>query len=116
MKIVDGLNYREWQKRNTEAFSKLERSQQKEVRSEGYRNVGWDSVQKSWEILKNFSKEISIFDHKLNKGDLLGAIKHSILESEQAKVVANEALRDLEGNYEKVKQIADEALSKYQLL
>jgi hypothetical protein len=47
---------------------------------------------------------------------LLGAINHSILEAEQAKVVANESLENLERNYNQVKELADKALSKYQLL
>lgn len=116
MKIIDGLSYREWQKRNTEAFSKLNHSQQKEVRAKGYRNVGWNSVQKSWDILKNSFQEKSVFDYKLSKGDLLGAIHHSILEAEQAQVIANEAIDSLEKSYDDVKKLADEALSKYQLL
>jgi len=116
MKIIDGLNYREWQKRNTELFSKLERSKQKELRNKGYRNKGWDQVQKSWELLKYSCQEFSIFNHKLSKHDLLGAINHSILEDEQAKAVANEFLENLERNYNQVKGLADQALSKYQLL
>ncbi|QDZ41649.1 hypothetical protein FRE64_16885 (plasmid) [Euhalothece natronophila Z-M001] len=116
MKLIDGLNYREWQKRNTELFSKLDRSQQKELRNQGYRNKGWLHVQKSWKLLKNFCQEISLFDHKLKNHDLLGAINHSILEAEQAKNVASESLEILEANYNKVKELADQALDKYQIL
>ncbi|NET91129.1 MAG: hypothetical protein F6K45_24070 [Kamptonema sp. SIO1D9] len=116
MKIIEGLNYREWQKRNTYSFDKLNPSQQKTVRAKGYRNVGWDNVQKSWKILTNSCQKLSLFDHKLNQGDLLGAVNHSILEAEQAKVVANKSLSSLEKKYQKVQLIADKALAKYQTL
>lgn len=116
MKIIDGLNYREWQKRNTELFSKLNRSQQKELRNQGYRNKGWLHVQKSWRLLKHLCQELSMFDHKLKNHDLLGAINHSILEAEQAKNIASDSLESLEGNYNKVQELADQALAKYQLL
>ena len=116
MNIVDGLSYRDWQQRNTESFFKLDRSQQKELRSKGYRNIGWNHVQKSWSLLQTSFQELSLFDHKLRKGDLIGAINHSILEAEQAQDIASEALESLDKNYKEVKQIANQALAKYQLL
>lgn len=116
MNIVDGLSYRDWQQRNTESFFKLDRSQQKELRSKGYRNIGWNHVQKSWSLLQSSFQELSLFDHKLRKGDLSGAINHSILEAEQAQDIASEALETLDKNYKDVKQLANKALAKYQLL
>ncbi|MFP4409998.1 hypothetical protein [Coleofasciculus sp.] len=116
MKLVDGLSYRDWQKRNTEAFSKLDCSQGKKLRSKGYRNIGWDNVQKSWSLLQSSFQELSLFEHKLRKGDLTGAINHSILEAEQAQEIASEALESITENYNNVKEIADQALAKYQLL
>ena len=88
MKIVQGLNYRQWQKRNTDKFKKLTVSQQKEARIQGFLNRGWEQVQKSWEILMSFvnivnNNVVTMFDHKLNKGDLIGAINQSTYEAEQ---------------------------------
>ena len=116
MKIIEGLNYREWQKRNTDSFSKLNRSQQKAVRDKGYRNLGWNYVQKSWHILRNSFQELSVFDHKLNRGDLLGAVNHSILEAEQAKAVTSQLKDTVNKNYKDIQQLADKALLEYQLL
>lgn len=116
MNIVNGLTYRDWQKRNTEVFSKLDCSQQKKLRYQGYRNIGWNHVQKSWSLLQTSFQELSLFDHKLRKGDLIGAINHSILEAEQAQDIASESLDSLAQNYKDVKQLADKALAKYQLL
>jgi len=48
----DNLNYRQAQKRNSEHFNNLQKSEQKIVREKGYRNVGWGNVIKSWELLQ----------------------------------------------------------------
>lgn len=53
-KQLDGLNYRQAQKRNSEKFSSLSRIEQKQLRQQGYKNLGWDNVRKSWNILLGF--------------------------------------------------------------
>ncbi|MEC4803171.1 MAG: hypothetical protein SAJ12_16900 [Jaaginema sp. PMC 1079.18] len=116
MKIIENLNYRQWQRRNKEIFSQLDRLKQKKIRERGYCNKGWDNVKKSWEILNNTAKESSLFDYKLKKGDLVGAINHSILEAEQAQKKAKKALENLETKRRSINKKAEEALTKYQLL
>ncbi len=54
-KTLDGLNYREAQKRNSETFKSLDSMTQKELRARGYRNSGWDNVVKSWYLLCEFN-------------------------------------------------------------
>jgi hypothetical protein len=51
MKLIGGMNYREWQKRNGKGFSLLTKIQQKEARTQGYCNIGWNEVQNSWKII-----------------------------------------------------------------
>ncbi|MGK7942293.1 MAG: hypothetical protein AB4062_19460 [Crocosphaera sp.] len=51
---LDGLNYREAQKRNSEKFNSLSQIEQKQARQKGYKNLGWDNVRKSWNIMLNF--------------------------------------------------------------
>ncbi|MGD1805988.1 hypothetical protein ACP6PL_11190 [Dapis sp. BLCC M126] len=87
MKIVQGLNYQQWQKRNKDKFKTLTVSQQKEARTKGFFNRGWEQVKQSWDILMSFvnivnNNLITMFEHKLNKGDLIGAINQSLYETE----------------------------------
>ena len=127
MKKVEGLNYRQWQKRNTNCFKSLSKSKQKEARKQGYHNVGWNKVQQSWQILVQLTsssspslepnrKVFSLFEHQVNKEDLLGAINLSILEAEQAKKIAQQSLETLNKNEEKLEKLADKALEKYSIL
>jgi hypothetical protein len=117
MKVTGGMNYREWQKRNTKHFSLLTKMQQKQARNQGYCNIGWDKVKNSWKILSKFTDNItSLFEHKFNKGDLVGAIDLSMLEAEQAKGIARKAVSDLDANEKRLRKVADEALAKYPLL
>jgi len=123
MKVVDGLNYRQWQQRNSTRFKQLSKQPQKQVRSLGYRNVGWQNVQASWTILEAHGQSLqsiahppSLFDRKLQKGDVIGAIDHSILEAENAEKMAEEAIASIETHHQKVTEITRKALEKYQLL
>lgn len=114
MKLVDNLNYRQWQKRNSLAFNQLDKSQQKEIRKKGYCNRGWIQLEKSWMILQEYQgKIVSIFDHKLAKDDLVGAIKVAIMNSEQTSNIAEEAISVLEENQQKLNQLAGKTLNKY---
>lgn len=45
------LNYRQWQKRNTDTFNVRTKSQQSQLRNQGYNNRGWTKVKRSWDLL-----------------------------------------------------------------
>ncbi|MDV3002491.1 MAG: hypothetical protein N5P05_004146 (plasmid) [Chroococcopsis gigantea SAG 12.99] len=117
MKLIDGLSYRQWQSRNGEAFKSLTKAQQKESRQKGYNNVGWVNVKKSWDILNGFRNSVlSLFDHKLHKGDLVGAIDMAILDCDRAITYAEEGKANLDRMQAELEQAADEVLAKYPLL
>lgn len=116
MRIVDGMGYREWQKRNTDSFNKLTKPQQQEARQQGYYNIGWENVQKSWLVLKKKFGVTNLFDIRLKKGDLVGAIDHSILEAELTKKAARSAVKRLDKRQSEIHALAKEAQDKYQLL
>lgn len=65
----EGLNYRQAQKRNSEKFNALSKTKQKKLRQQGYKNVGWDNVCKSWSILQNniTSKAIDLLEYAVKK-------------------------------------------------
>ena len=117
MKVTGGMSYREWQRRNKEHFGLLTKVQQKQARKQGYCNAGWDKVKESWKILCKLTDNIaSLFEHKLNKGDIVGAIELSLLDAEHAKGIARKAVSDLDASEKRLTKIADEALAKYPLL
>ncbi len=117
MKIIENLTYRQWQKRNSSIFNQLTKSEQKELREKGYRNIGWNKVQQSWLILQELNpKVVSLFDHKLAKGDLLGAIDLVIIDSENTSKIAKQTLKTLTENEAKFNKLAEETLTKYQPL
>lgn len=116
MRIIDGLNYREWQKRNTQLFSRFSVEQKKDLRSKGYKNAGWLYVQRTWQLIRKLVEQPDFFQQRLDNSDLLGAIRHSILEADQAKKFAQKSLEKIEANYQEVHNIARKTLSKYQLL
>jgi hypothetical protein len=113
---VDGMSYRQWQKRNTDAFQQLTKAQQQLSRQQGYRNVGWQQVQQSWKILQQLIKSPSLFDAKLKKGDLSGAINQSILEAEQAQEIAKQSVSKLKHKRNQIQELTEKTLNKYQLL
>jgi hypothetical protein len=117
MKLIDNLSYRQWQKRNSTAVKQLNKSEQKEIRKKGYSNRGWNQVKKSWIILQEYKpKIVSIFDHKLAKGDLLGAINFAITNSEQTSHIAKEAIAVLEENQQRLDELTEKTFNKYQPL
>lgn len=113
---VDDMSYRQWQKRNTDTFHQLTKAQQQFARQQGYRNVGWQQVQLSWEILQQLTKPPSLFDVKLRKGDLPGAINQSILEAEQAQEIAKQSVSSLKRKRNQIQELTEKTLDKYQLL
>lgn len=117
MKLFEGMSYRQWQKRNTEHFNYLTKTQQREARKQGYCNMSWDKVHNSWKLIcKVTNNVVSFFEHKLSKGDIIGAIEISILEAEQAKHLAQQAINNLHTTQQYFDKVADETLAKYPLL
>jgi hypothetical protein len=125
-KSIDNLSYHEWQRRNSAGFKELTRAQQKALRTQGYRNLGWSGVQNSWQLLKHFhpvnkplkdpsSNVESLFEHKLARGDVIGAIDISLLEANEAKRLAQETLNCIEEGHAEIESIAEKILNKYQL-
>lgn len=117
MKLIKGMSYRQWQKQNKEYFNSINKTQQKEARQKGYCNIGWDRVQNSWEIIYKFYHDVpSLFEHKLHKGDVIGAIEISLLTADKAKHLARQAIRSLNKSQQCFDKLADETLAKYPLL
>ena len=116
MKLIEGMNYRQWQKRNTERFNSLTKNQQKNARQQGYSNVGWDKVQESWRSILKVTGIPSLFEHKLRRGDITGAIALSILEAERVKNLAQKTINTLHKNQQYLDQLSDEALAEYPVL
>lgn len=117
MKLIAGMNYRQWQIRNTEHFNSLNKSDQKEARQQGYCNIGWNKVQDSWKIICKLAINVpTLFERKLRKGNIIDAIKLPILEAEKAKHIARQAINILDKNQQHFDKLADEALAKYPLL
>jgi hypothetical protein len=79
--------------------------------------MGWSKVKISWDILQDFKnntyKVVSLFEHELNKGNLVKAIDLAIIESEKAKKMSEEGKQELEKIYKNLNEIADKALAKY---
>jgi CRISPR/Cas system CMR subunit Cmr6 (Cas7 group RAMP superfamily) len=109
------LNYKQWQARNTKIFKSLNKQRQQELRNLGYCNVSWAKVKKSWEIVcGETDRVISIFDRQLKNDNLLGAIASSILESERAKNIAQTGILSLKLGSQKMTNITNTILAKYQ--
>lgn len=58
----------------------------------------------------------SIFDAKLKKGDLLGAVDQSLLEAEEAKRIAQEGRESLEASAAKMRELAESVLARYKTI
>ncbi|EAZ88238.1 hypothetical protein [Crocosphaera chwakensis] len=114
MKTIDGMNYRNWQKRNSNRFFSFSKKEQKQLREKGYYNIGWVNVRKSWQLLNN--NVVSMFDIRLQKGDLTGAIDVSVLESQKVKTLACESINNLMVLKEDLDKKINQTLSKYPLL
>jgi GH24 family phage-related lysozyme (muramidase) len=116
---IKGMSYCQWQKRNSNTFNELPKQQQQEAREQGYYNVGWEKVQRSWQVLQELQRQTparSLFAAKLSKGDVVGAMEQSILTAEKAQTLAKQTLKDLNRRRKGVKKLAETTLNKYQLL
>jgi hypothetical protein len=58
----------------------------------------------------------AIFEHKLSKSDIVGAIELSLLDAEHVKGITRKAVSDLDANEKRLRTVADEALAKHPLL
>lgn len=116
MKLHDGLNYREWQKRNKEKFDRLSNPQKKQCRDKGYCNVGWEKVRNSWQIISNIDNVINLFDHHLRSHNLIGALDISILEAENAIRFAEISKKNLNDKLNDFNEITDNFLSNHPIL
>lgn len=87
-KQLDGLNYRQAQKRNSETFGSLSRTEQKQIRQQGYKNLGWDNVRRAWTILQKLTSSSPVnliefaiekaeanYEKAKNEGDLLEVLQ-----------------------------------------
>ena len=115
-KLIEGMRYLEWQKRNQQGFDNLTKIQKKEARNQGYYNRGWDKVLKSWNIICKINNIVTLFEYKLSKGDIIGAIGQSIAEANQAKNFVLKSIDALDKNQEFLDQLAEITLAKYQTL
>jgi len=115
-KLIEGMGYSEWQKRNKKGFEQLTKIQKKEARSRGYYNRGWNKVLISWKIICQINNIVTFFEYKLSKGDIIGAIRQSIAEANQAKILVQQSIDVLDKNQESIDKIAETALAKYQTL
>lgn len=70
-RLLQGLNYRQAQKRNSDVFNSLSKKQRKKVREQGYRNIGWDNVIKSWNTLNvlNNKKPLNFVNFAIEKAE-----------------------------------------------
>jgi len=59
---------------------------------------------------------MDIFTKKLQNHDLVGALDVAILEAENAKKLAQDALKEMEERQKRMDAIAEAALAKYTLL
>jgi hypothetical protein len=116
MSIIDGMNYSQWRKRNTNIFNKLSNKQKKEIREHGYFNSGWHKVLKSWKVLSAFIEIPTLFDIKLKKGDISGALNQCILGAEKAQEIALQAIETLNNNHNALNKVVKTTLNKYQKL
>lgn len=68
---LDGLNYRQAQKRNTEKFNSLTQIERKQARQQGYKNLGWENVHKSWNVLQKLipTQPLDFIDFAIKKAE-----------------------------------------------
>ena len=117
MKTFAAINYRQWQRRNTEKFNSLSKQQKQEARCKGYYNKGWERVKQSWQIINQIANNVvDLFSYQLNKGNLSSAIASSIMELDKVKEVAQSALKKLSQKQQELDIIATKSLAKYPLL
>ncbi|OZH55959.1 hypothetical protein AFK68_01255, partial [Hydrocoleum sp. CS-953] len=74
--------------------------------------------QKSWDILMSFvnivnNNVVTIFDHKLNKGDLIGAINQSTYEAEQLQNIVEKEVDKMDKLLQKATDIFNKTQKRF---
>ena len=111
------MNYRQWQRRNTDKFNSFSKHKKQEARSKGYYNKGWEKVKQSWEILNQIANNVvDLFTHQLNKGNLSSAIAYSIIELDKVQELSQSTRKKLTRKQQELDSIAAKSLAKYPLL
>ena len=54
-----------------------------------------------------------LFDRKLKKGDIMGAIDQSLLSADAAKAIAKDAIKSLDAGLKRLDKLANEVTKKY---
>jgi hypothetical protein len=70
-KQLDGLNYKQFQKRNSDKFNSLSQNSKKLARQEGYKNIGWENICQSWNILQRVTifLPVDFIEFTINKAE-----------------------------------------------
>ncbi|MEN9251218.1 MAG: hypothetical protein Q6K99_09955 [Thermostichales cyanobacterium BF4_bins_65] len=71
-KTPEGLSYRQAQKRNSDIFRSLAGQDQKLLRQQGYKNSGWEYVQRSWGLLQAYlsTPVVELADYAVKKAEM----------------------------------------------
>ncbi len=112
MKLVKGLSYRQWQQRNTSNFKALSKNVQKDIRGNGYYNVGWEKIKSSWRLISEL-KVINLIDYKLKSGDIDGAINIVDIESTNANKIANKTIDNIQQTRHQLDKSLVNTINKY---
>lgn len=84
------MNCRELQARNTESFNTFTKEQQQELKTRGYRNIGWEGAKKSARLLVEYKKELRLNN---DKQSTWGKVE-SLLENAYLKTVTLKEIRE----------------------
>lgn len=68
------------------------------------------------EIPQQSTNPPSLFEARLKKGDLPGAINQSTLEAEQAQEIAKQGASSLRRRRNQIQELTEKTLDQYQLL
>lgn len=70
----------------------------------------------AWKIICQINNIVTLFEYKLSKGDIIGAIGQSIAEANQAKILVLQSIDALDKNQAFIDQLAEATLAKYKTL
>jgi hypothetical protein len=94
-KTFEGLSYVQVQKANSTNRQKLDKESQKFLKSQKYKNTGWDNVIDLYRKIIELSQEVSLEDLFL-EGDRIGNKYLSAAEIREAENNLAVVLRDIE--------------------
>ena len=67
-------------------------------------------------VVENANNVVTLFEHKLKKGDIIGAIEQSIAESNQSDTLAKEAISVINNKQQFIDKLVETTLLKYPIL